>query len=150
MNAKVAPSLLNVLEGGKRGWAISLRRMYAVTADPSEDLCHHRCPRNVTNCCVNGGHSYCDWPAQYSCFLLCISAAVFKRNCERKITCLKYKEQQSYPQYKDSETTADSWLEISCLNKQHTDLPTEKKHDHNKVWGPRREKAQYCICFYYG
>lgn len=83
---KGCPSLLNVLEGGKRGWAISLRRMYAVTADPSEDLCRHRCPRNVTNCCVNGGHSYCDWPAQYSCFLLCISAAVFKRNCERKIT----------------------------------------------------------------
>lgn len=38
---KGCPPLLNVLEGGKRGLAISLRRMYAVTADPSEDLCRH-------------------------------------------------------------------------------------------------------------
>lgn len=83
--------------------------------------------------------------SSYAFLLQFSKGTVRENNC-----CLKYKEQQSYPQYKDSETTADSWLEISCLNKQHTDLPMEKKHDHNKMWGPRGEKAQYCICFYYG
>lgn len=69
--------------------------------------------------------------SSYAFLLQFSKGTVRENNC-----CLKYKEQQSYPQYKDSETTADSWLEISCLNKQHTDLPMEKNMTTTKCGDP--------------